>query len=220
MSFLEYEHTPQEWFAVSRACGYAKDMLKIVSSNNRYSTQMDLPLLELGVGICYSGVAPAYLYDEDKPIMISGAIGDADRMSGCSWVLREAIKKSLFNVDVLRIADGENGKGEKGQEHFRYNVNGILIDAAAFAKLKDEIALKSVCMKLNGKKYLFHVGQYPDTGGRKKDLVIREGEVGIWKDGEIHDAPDSDEVYYEVVVNRKVIPLVLETIGGKQATTA
>lgn len=220
LSFLEFEQTPQEWFSIARACGYSRDMLKIVSSNNRYSTQMDLPLLELGVGICYASTPPRYLYDEDKPIMISGAIGVADRLSSCSWVLREAIGKSLFNVRVLRIGEGEEGKGEKGQQFFRYNVNGILIDTAAFAKLKDEISLKSVCMKLNGKKYLFHVGQYPDTHGRKKDLVIREGEVDLWKDGEVQEDPDSDEVYYEVVVNRKVIPLVLETVGSKQATTA
>lgn len=84
LSFLEYEHTPQQWFSVARACGNARDMLKITGSNNRYSTQMGLPLLELGIGVCYSDEAPRYLYDGDHPIMISGAIGLADRMSGCS----------------------------------------------------------------------------------------------------------------------------------------
>ncbi|MCG8414326.1 MAG: hypothetical protein MI746_08920 [Pseudomonadales bacterium] len=217
LSFLEYEHTPQQWFSVARACGNAKDMLKITGSNNRYSTQMGLPLLELGIGVCYSDEAPRYLYDGDHPIMISGAIGLADRMSGCSWNLRAAIKKSLFNVDVLRIADGESGKGEKGQHFLRYNVNGINIDDASFEKLKTEIPLKSVKMKLNGKEYLFHVGQYPDVNGRKKDLVVREGKVGLWRDNEIHDDPESEESYYEVVVNRKVLPLVLEAIGKKQA---
>lgn len=220
LSFLEFEHTPQEWFSVARACGYSKDMLKIVGSNNRYSIQMGLPLLELGVGICYSDAAPRYLYDEDKSIMISGAIGDADRMSGCSWILREAIQKSLFNIDVLRIADGESGKGEKGQHYVRYNVNGILLDDASFAKLRVEITLKSVRMKLNGKQYLFHVGQYPDTNGRKKDLIIREGQVGIWKDSQVLEDPDSDEAYYEVVVDRKVTALVLETVNGKETATA
>ncbi|GJM11742.1 MAG: hypothetical protein DHS20C12_01450 [Pseudohongiella sp.] len=212
LSFLEYEQTPQQWFSVARACGYSKDMLKIVSSNNRYSSQMSLPLLELGVGICYADVGPAYLYDEEKPIMISSAIGDADRMSGCSWMLRAAIEKGLFNVDVLRIADGE---GEKGQQFVRYNVNGILLDDAAFKKLKSEISLQSICMKLNGKKYMFHVGQYPDSNGRKKDLIIREGKVGIWKDSQAHEDPDGNEAYYEVVVNRKVNSLVLETVNNK-----
>ncbi|MDP6732396.1 MAG: hypothetical protein QF877_06550 [Gammaproteobacteria bacterium] len=216
LSFLEYEHTPQQWFSVARSCGYAKDMLKITGSNNRYSTQMGLPLLELGVGICYSEEAPRYLYDGDHSIMISGAIGLADRMSGCSWNLRAAIKKSLFNVDVLRIAEGESGKGEKGQHYLRYNVNGINIDDLAFSKLKKEIPLKSVRIKLNAKDYLFHVGQYPDVNGRKKDLVIREGKVGLWRDLEIHEDPDSDESYFEVVVNRKVLSLVLEATLHKQ----
>ena len=220
LSFLEYEHTPQQWFSVARSCGYARDMLKITGSNNRYSQQMGLPLLELGVGICYSNEAPRYLYDEEKPIMISGAIGLADRMSSCSWNLRVAIKKSLFNIDVLRIAEGETSKGEKGQHYVRYNVNGILIDDVAFSKLRSEIPLKSFRMKINGKEYLFHVGQYPDIDGRKKDLVIREGKVGIWRDSQMLDDPDSDETYFEVVVNRKVIPLVLDAATSSQTASA
>lgn len=220
LSFLEYEHTPQQWFSVARSCGYARDMLKITGSNNRYSQQMGLPLLELGVGICYSNEAPRYLYDEEKPIMISGAIGLADRMSSCSWNLRAAIKKSLFNIDVLRIAEGETSKGEKGQHYVRYNVNGILIDDVAFSKLRSEIPLKSFRMKINGKEYLFHVGQYPDIDGRKKDLVIREGKVGIWRDSQMLDDPDSDETYFEVVVNRKVIPLVLDAATSSQTASA
>ena len=219
LSFLEYEHTPQQWFSVARACGYAKDMLKITGSNNRYSTQMGLPLLELGVGICYADEAPRYLYDEDHPIMISGAIGLADRMSGCSWNLRATIEKGLFNVDVLRIAEGETSKGEKGQHFVRYNVNGINIDELAFNKLKQEIPLKSFRMKLNAKEYLFHIGQYPDSNGRQKDLVIREGKVGIWRNSQIEEDLDSDASYYEVVVNRKVNSLVLEASAKDQTET-
>ncbi|GAB5497927.1 MAG: hypothetical protein PsegKO_02380 [Pseudohongiellaceae bacterium] len=219
LSFLEYENAPQQWYSVARACGYARDMLKITGSNNRYSTQMGLPLLELGVGICYSDETPRYLYDGDHPIMISGAIGLADRMSGCSWNLRAALKKGLFNVDVLQIGEGESSKGEKGQHYLRYNVNGINIDDAAFAKLKKEISLRSVRMKLNDTDFLFHVGQYPDAKGRNKDLVIREGKIGLWKDEAIHDNNGTDESYYEVVVNRKVLPLVLEAVNKSQTAS-
>lgn len=216
LSFLEYENTPQEWYSVARACGYARDMLKITSSSNRYSNQMGLPVLELGVGICYSDEPPRYLYDGDHPIMISGAIGLADRMSGCSWNLRAALEKGLFNVNVLQIADGESGKGEKGQHYLRYNVNGINIDDKSFIKLGKEINLQSMRIKLNDKSYLFHVGQYPDATGRKKDLVIREGKVGLWKDNKIIENPDSDESYYEVVVNRKVLSLILDAVKNKK----
>ena len=215
LSFLEYENAPQQWYSVARACGYARDMLKITSSNNRYSKQMGLPVLELGVGICYSNEAPRYLYDGDHPIMISGAIGLADRMSGCSWNLRAALEKGLFNVDVLQIAEGESDKGEKGQHYLRYNVNGINIDHESFAKLKKEINLITLRIKLNNASYVFHVGQYPDANGRKKDLVIREGKVGLWKDNTIVENPDSNESYYEVVVNRKVLPLILDAAKSK-----
>ena len=148
--------------------------------------------------------------------MISGAIGLADRMSGCSWNLRAALEKGLFNVDVLQIADGESGKGEKGQHYLRYNVNGINIDDKSFAKLRKEINLTTMRIKLNNTGFVFHVGQYPDATGRKKDLVIREGKIGLWKDNEIVENPDSDESYYEVVVNRKVLSLILDAVKNKK----
>lgn len=221
LSFLEHEHEPEQWFSVARACGYAKDMLIITGANNRYSNQMGLPLLELGVGICYSNESPRFLYDEDHPIMISSAIGLADRLSGCSWNLRAAIKKSLFNVDVLQIAEGESSKGEKGQHYARYNVNGINIDDLAFEKLKSEVAFKRLKMKLNGEEYTFFVGKYPDMKGRKKDLIIRQGHVGTWANNEILAHRNTGESYYEVVVNRKVIPAILEAmkISNNEPTT-
>lgn len=215
LSFLEYEGSPEQWFSVARACGYAKDMLIITGANNRYSSQMGLPLLELGVGICYSADSPRFLYDEDHPIMISSAIGLADRMSGCSWKLRSVIQKSLFNVDVLLIADGDTAKGEKGQDYARYNVNGINIDDLAFEKLSKEIKLQRLTVKLNGADYTFHVGSYPDAHGKKKNLVIREGFTGTWSNNEILVERDVDESYYEVVVNRKVIPLILDAAKKK-----
>ena len=213
LSFLEYEHAPENWFAVARSCGYAKEMLKITGASNRYCKQMALPVLELGVGICYSNDSPRFLYDGDQPIMISGAIGLADRLSGCSWKLRAALEKSLFNVAIYRIADGDVALGEKGQSYLRYIVNGFTIDDRAFAKLKTEVDLKTKSIKLNGISYLFHIGQYPDAKGRKKEVVIREGSVGLWRDDSIVDSTDDGETYYEVVVNQKVILPILEAVN-------
>lgn len=217
LGFLEHENAPEEWFSVARACGYAKDMLIITGANNRYSTQMGLPLLELGVGICYSDESPRYLYDEDHPIMISRAIGLADRMSGCSWNLRAAIKKSLFNVDVLKIVEGDASKGEKGQDYARYNVNGISIDNLAFEKLQTEIAFNQLELKFNGSDYTFYVGKYPDVKGQMKDLIIRAGQIGTWANNEIQPHRNTGESYYEVVVNRKVIPIILEAANDAKA---
>jgi hypothetical protein len=142
-----------------------RTMLLIAGANNRYSNQMGLSLLELGVGICYSNESPLFLYDEDHPIMIFCLIGLADRMSGCSWKLRAAIKKGLFNVDELQTAEGEYNKGAKGQHYASFNVNGINIDDSGFEKLKSLIALKQLKMKLSGEERAFYIRKNPDMKG-------------------------------------------------------
>ncbi len=203
LSFLEYEHNPQHWFSVARACGMAKAMLSVVSANNKYSKQMGLPPIELGIGVCYADYAPRFLYDGDTPIMISSAIGDADRMSSCSWKLRAVIDKHPFNVEVLEIADDDASKGEKGQQKIRYNVNGILLDNVGFEKLKNEIELAKISGQIEGINCVFYYGEYPDTEGKKRSLVIRESSVGLWKNDSIQQR-EYDEKFYEVVTNPQI----------------
>ena len=216
LSFLEHEHDPQHWHSVAHACGMAKAMLSVVYANNKYSKQMGLPPLELGIGICYGNYAPRYLYDGDQPIMISSAIGDADRMSSCSWKLRAAIKDHPFNVEVFGFDDDDKGKGEKGQQHIRYNVNGILLDNIGFEKLKNEIEMTRLTGQIEGKIVVFYFGEYQDTEGKKRNLVIREGQVGLWKDDGIH--PHTvDEKFYEVVTNPKITAGIQRKLQGPKS---
>jgi hypothetical protein len=205
LSLLEHEKSPQQWFAVARACGLARAMLNVVHANNLHSEQMGLPKLELGIGLCYAPAAPLFLYDDEKPIMISGAIGKADRLSSCTWKLRRLIQPGVFNVEVFALADGEPGRGEKGQNTIRYNVNGILLDNPGFEKLQQEIVLKRVSVRINGESVALHVGKFPDVNGKSHDLVIREGRVRLWKDEAPVEGQVSDERFYEVVTNRKLI---------------
>ena len=203
LSFLEYENDPQNWHCVAHACGMAKAMLSVVSANNKYSKDMGLPPLELGIGICYADYAPRYLYDEDQPIMISSAIGDADRMSSCTWKLRDAIQKHPFNVEVLEIARDDHSRGEKGQKQIRYNVNGILLDNVGFKKLQNEIEMTRLSGQVEGQTTVFYYGEYMDTESKKRNLVVREGRVGLWKDESIQ--PHTiDEKFYEVVTNPQI----------------
>lgn len=211
LSLLEHEKSPQQWFAVARACGLARAMLNVVHANNLHSEKMDLPKLELGIGLCYAPSAPLYLYDEEKPIMISGAIGKADRLSSCTWKLRRIIKPGVFSVEVFALADGEPGRGEKGQNTIRYNVNGILLDTVGFEKLQQEIVLKRVTVKINGSAVTMHVGKFPDVSGKIHDLVIREGQVGLWRDDAPVEGHVSEERFYEVVSNRKLIAQLTAT---------
>jgi hypothetical protein len=215
LSFLEFEKDPQHWHSVAHACGMAKSMLSVVSANNKYSKEMDLPPIELGIGLCYADYAPRFLYDGETPIMISSAIGDADRMSSCSWKLRAVIKDHPFNVEVMEIASDDHSKGEKGQEQIRYNVNGILLDNVGFEKLQNEIVLTRITGQIAGKNEVFYYGEYPDKTERKRTLVIREGQVSLWKNESIQPH-DIDEKFYEVVTNPQISAVIQKKMHSTQ----
>ncbi len=212
LSLMEYKETPQQWFAASRACGLAREMVHVVEANNSHSQRVGLPNLEIGIGICFSADAPMFLFDDGKPIMISPSISDADRMSSCSWKMREKFKGSHFNVEVCDIADGEQEKGEKGQHKILYNVNGILLDEQAVEKVRSEIKLRKLTLKVGGNDEELLVGRFPDVSGKIRTLVIRQARVGLWKNEQVTGNPDSDEYFYEVVSSRKVLGYVNEKL--------
>ncbi len=210
LSINELNDAPDQWFSVSRSCGLAKEVLDIVKSKNAHSKQTGLPALELGIGICYRDERPMFLFDEDKPIMISPAIGDADRMSGCAWQLRDNIQPGHFNVGVFLPDPATSQEGEKGQKLLRYNVNGIVVDDAAFKKLQDEVHFTQVKVRSGGIEENFFVGQYPDIVGKKRDLVIRQGKVGVWRgDASVKDA-ETGLFFYEVLPNTKFAAQIVE----------
>ncbi len=209
LGFYEYEGRPGDWNSVAQACGMAREMVDIVRLKNIDNQKTGLPLLEIGIGICYSGERPLFLFDENRPIMISSAIGDADRMSSCSWKLRSAFESGPFNVHVLEIAEGHHHRGEKGQEHIRYNVNGILLDDAAMGKLAHEVDLRRVSAKIGGHSEKFLVGRFPDATGKQRDLVVRQGTVDIWHESHVSPGPAGGPGFYEVLTNNKLSAEIL-----------
>jgi|TARA_B110000483_G_scaffold144175_1_gene172123 hypothetical protein len=215
LSVVEESNRPEQWYSVSRSCGVAKDILDIVRSKNSHSRQTDLPTLEIGIGISYRDKSPVFLFDETKPIMISSAIGDADRLSSCSWQLRDLLSDSPFNVDVLSIQKSEREQDEKGQEYARYNVNGILLDDGGFKKLMSEIPLKKFKINIGESSETMFFGRFPDLAGKERELVIREGLVRGWANGKIVE-PSEQKYFYEVLPNSKLASRVLE-VARKQA---
>ncbi len=210
LSLYEQDLYPEQWFGVSRACGVARAMLEVVNAKNAHSRQMKLPLLEIGIELAFLDERPMFLRDESTPIMISPAIGEADRLLSCSWHLRELAAGSSFNVEVYEIHDEDPVRGEKGQTYARYNVGGILLDKAGFRKLMSEIPLKKLSVRINDKPETLLVGKYPDTRGKERELVIREGRVGKLHGDAIDDSTSSDEVFHEVVMNPKILSHVLD----------
>ena len=213
----EYSNAPNEWFSVSRACGMAKEVIDIVTSKNADSKQTDLPTLEIGIGISYLDERPLFLFDENRPIMISAAIGDADRLASCSWRLREDHDSGNFNVDAYLLDQSDGAKGEKGQKVLLYNVNGIVIDDAAFEKLQTEVHFRKLKAKSGAVEESFFVGQYPDVGGKQRNIVVRQGRVGHWKDDAVVPGARTSQFFYEVLPNTKFANRIVELVSKKGA---
>jgi hypothetical protein len=226
LAIMEYAEASEQHMSVARACGLAKRLLDVVQLQNVACRKAGLPELELGIGLVYSAEPPAYLFDGDTPIMISSAIGKADRTSSCSWMLRKQRSQegsraaTQLNVEVYEIPEGDPLRGEKGEVELRYNVNGIELDAAGFAKLKQEIALQSFEMPVAGslEPVTFYAGRFPDTKGTMHRLVVREGRIKFFDRQSVNGGKENGQVFYEVVGNDQLITAASEKL--KMETTA
>ncbi len=226
LCIMEYAEAIEQHMSVARACGLVKRLLDVVQVQNVACRKAGLPELELGIGLVYSAEPPAYLFDGETPIMISPAIGKADRTSSCSWLLRKQRGQGTsrpvtqLNVEVYEIPEGDPLRGEKGEVELRYNVNGIELDAAGFAKLKQEIALESFEMSAAGipEPITFHAGRFPDTKGTMHRLFVREGRVRFFDRQSANGGSENGQIFYEVVGSDQMIAAASERLK-MEATT-
>ncbi len=208
LSITEREDTPEGWYAAARACGLAIKMLLIVQQYNVNSRKRKLPILEMGIGICFNSNPPTFLFDGSNQIMISPAINLADRLSGSSKSLRKPISdnKSPFNLYVFQPAAREGTDG-KSDSKLRYNVNGIELNAEGFEKLSKEIDLKEIdchIPELQQEKIRIHTGKFPTVTGKYQRLVIRETHISKIVRDDLSVIQPTTQKYYEVCTNPKV----------------
>ncbi len=214
LAIFEHENQPQNWYSVARACGLAMNILLIVDRYNRKNRESHLPQLEFGLGISYNGSAPTFFFDEDHRIMISPAINLADRLSGCFKPLRDKNpkQKSPFNVFVFQV-DPQNHE-MAAESMVRYNVNGIELSVEAFEKLKREIQLESLTLKLPGPqagRQRLYTGSYPTTSGTSHQLVIREAALPRIDLADLNVTEWTDRFYYEVCTDPVLLKRVKES---------
>jgi class 3 adenylate cyclase len=211
LSLLEEDGGSDRRLSVAHACGLSARILDVVARQNTLNRRYGLPELELGLGIAFCSGEPTYLYDGNRRITISPAINLADRLSSCSQVLRApGFEQTLgpFRVEVLTPTPGGPSPTEAGMDPLRYNVNGIELDAKAFAKLKSELSLRRMDLRVSGLTRSFHVGRYPDRKGRMQWLVVREAPLRAW-DGVQAVAVENDPGrFYEVVVDPALLTLI------------
>ena len=221
LAIIEYGEARQQHLAVARACGLAQRILEVVDAKNAESRRLDLPQLELGLGIAYSDEAPTYLYDEGHKIMISPAINRADRLSSCNARLRVQLEEkegARRGIDVVSTI----AAGGRRQELLRYNVNGIELEAPAFYQLGVELKMRQVHLNemLGEHKSVFHVGRYPDLNGNTHWLVVREAPVRLWIGSEVVDEASEGRRFHEVVTDKEIRAAVQKRMSRKPARNA
>jgi len=138
-------------------------------------------------------------------------------LASCSWRLREDHDSGNFNVDAYLLDESDGAKGEKGQKVLLYNVNGIVIDDAAFEKLQTEVHFRKLKAKSGAVEESFFVGQYPDVGGKQRNIVVRQGRVGHWKDDAVVPGARTSQLFYEVLPNTKFANRIVELVSKKGA---
>ena len=203
LAILERRDDEAGKYCVSRACGLAISMLNIIQKYNAKSRKYALPILELGVGICYQNAPPAYLLDGRKKIMISPAINLADRLSSCNKILRRVFsqKTTPFNLYVYQAGNGDIKTIGDDEIILRYNVNGIELNVAGFKKLTAEIDLKTLnCLipEVQKDPIILHTGKFPLITGAFQRLIIREGWVHALNPVNMKILGKVNRKYYEI----------------------
>ncbi len=204
-----FEREGEQGFGVGKTCMLAKEMVTIVRGYNEQSTKQGLPTLELGLGICFQESAPMYLMDGTHRIMISKALNESDRLSGCSKGARKYLAagqaKNLFNVYNFQTVEDADTGGIPDEFLVRYNIGGIHINALAFQKLQKEIALKEHLIELptiwSKEQVRLFTGVVPLGQGIFHKIIVREGLTAFVDLKDFSLKRWTDKKYYEVCVN-------------------
>ena len=207
LSIFENEDAVVGNYSVARACGLAIRILQIVHNYNEKNKENNLPVLELGIGICYSQEPPTFLFDGDSRIMISQAINQADRLSSCDKLLRKIFKSQndVFNLFVFENESEEITETAADDSTYRYNVNGIELNEDGFNKLTNEINLQIfIYPPENDESVKFYAGKVPLANGNYQRIVIREAVIHKVKPDMLDVTGKISKKYYEVCTHHKI----------------
>lgn len=211
-----FEREGDQNFVVARTCMLAREMIEIVRGYNELSQNSGLPILELGIGICFQDSAPMYLMDGSNRIMISKALNESDRLSSCGKATRRysALADSMFNVFSFKTVDDADTGGTPEEFLMRYNLGGVHINEAAFNKLQQEISLQLHEVELKGlwgkEKVRLFSGLVPVGSGSFHQIVIREANIPYINAADFSLKKWTDRRYYEVCTNAALYDMVQE----------
>jgi hypothetical protein len=217
-----FEREGETQFGVARTSMLATEIIEIVRAYNKRSTEAGLPVLELGIGICYQDAAPMYLMDGETRIMISRALNESDRLSSCSKRARRflADRKSLLNVFRVQTGNDEDASAVSEEFALSYNVGGIHLNEAAFRKLQQEVALGSCVLRLptpfGVEEVKLYRGVVPIADGLFRRILVREALTAQVHARDFKFSRWTDHRYFEVCVSAELESMVDEELGSAQ----
>ncbi|SRR5579871_1176229 len=223
LALLEREGEPE--LAVSRACVLAREMIEIVRGYNELMQRSGMPELELGVGITLQESAPLYLMDGERHIMISEALNESDRLSGCNKRARKAMEAQAgpFHVYAFEVdaPEGAAPAGNPEDSILNYNLGGIRMNEAAFRKLEQEISLVPLAVKLPASKvsdkgeYNLASGTVPVDRDIFRKIVVRQSRLCRINPDDFSVLGWSDRQYYEICTDPAIYAALEKKKGAK-----
>jgi class 3 adenylate cyclase len=203
LAILEREGEPA--LGVSRMCVLAREIIEIVRGYNELVQRSGMPGLELGVGITLQESAPLFLMDGEHQIMISEALNESDRLSSCNKRARKVMEAQAgpFHVYAFQAAEiDENGNVE--DSILSFNLSGIRMNEAAFTKLRQEVSLEPLKVRLPSSmasemgEYRLFTATVPIDRDIFRKIVIRESRIPRINPQDFSVQGWTERCYYEV----------------------
>jgi len=221
LAILEREGEPG--LAVSRMCVLAREIIEIVRGYNQLVQRSGMPGLELGVGITLQESAPLYLMDGEHQIMISEALNESDRLSSCNKQARKVMESQAgpFHVYAFQSAEPEAG-GNSEDTILSFNLGGIRMNEAAFRKLRQEISLQPLNVKLPASMASSDKGEYKLSSGMVpvdrdifRKIVVRESRVPRIDPRDFSVQGWTERSYYEICTDPAIYAALEKKKGAK-----
>jgi hypothetical protein len=164
--------------------------------------------------------------DGNRRIMISDAINESDRLSSCHKRVRKAMEQfdSPFRVFAFQtVSDADVGENSEDFT-LRFNVGGICLNEAAFAKLQQEIAITAYTLGLpllwNEDGSRLFTGLVPVGNDIFRRIAVRESRVAQIDLRTFSLQRWSDRRYYEVCADAEVyaaLDRIKDSMGKRAA---
>src|SRR5580700_607983 len=221
LAILEKEGEPG--LAVSRMCVLAREIIEIVRGYNELMQRSGMPGLELGVGITLQEAAPLYLMDGEHQIMISEALNESDRLSSCNKRARKVMEPQAgpFHVYAFQAAELDE-EGNPEDVILSFNLGGIRMNEAAFRKLKQEIMLEPLKVRLPASLASCDKGEYklfsatvPVDREIFRKIVVRESRIPRINPADFSVQGWTDRSYYEICTDPAIYAALEKKKGAK-----